>query len=76
MTWWEAEPRARLGVLVRRRAWADSLALATSAITYVAGAGSTRAVAVRRVAGMSDTVVSADVVTAADLAADDWEDVS
>jgi hypothetical protein len=74
MTWWEAEPRARQGIIVRRRAWAEGVTLSTSGLVFVAGAGTTRAVVVRRMPGFPDAVAGPDIVRAADLLADDWED--
>lgn len=71
----EAMTYARAGALVRRAAWENDSTLRTQRITAVAGAGTTRAVFVRRQAGV-DTVVTAAILGSADYLADDWEVVT
>lgn len=72
MTWWDAEIIAEGGVPVRRRAWLTATATAGQRVVYVAGAGTTRAVAVMR-NGATETVVSASTWGTTEFAADDWE---
>jgi hypothetical protein len=72
MTWWQIEPFARAGEAVRRRSWLTTVTLSGWTILYVAGAGTERAVAVRRAAGV-DTIVTAAIFASADFLADDWE---
>jgi hypothetical protein len=72
MTWWQIEPLARAGAAVRRRSWLTTTTLSGWTILYVAGAGTERAVAVRRAAGV-DTIVTAVIFSSADFLADDWE---
>lgn len=72
MTWWQAEPLARAGAGVRRTAWAVSGPRVGATVHFVAGLGTTRAVAVMRRAGV-DAVVTAEDVAATDIGADDWE---
>ena len=72
MTWWDAEIIARGGVPVRRRAWLAATATAGQRVVYVAGAGTTRAVAVMR-NGATETVVTTATWGVADFNADDWE---
>jgi hypothetical protein len=57
---------------MRRAAWNATPALLGGSVLFVAGAGTERAVAVWRQAGV-DTVVDATRITAADQQADDWE---
>jgi hypothetical protein len=75
MSIWQALPLARAGALIRRSAWENDSALRTQRIACVAGAGTTRAVWVRRQSGV-DTVVTASIVGQADFLADDWEVVT
>ena len=72
MTWWDAEIIARGGVPVRRRAWLSVTATAVQRVVYVAGAGTTRAVAVMR-NGAVETLISSASWGAAEFDADDWE---
>lgn len=72
MIWEDAKPLAQAGRPVRRRAWIGSTG--EPRIVYVAGAGTTRAVAVYRSAGADDVVTTA-TFAAADRLADDWEAV-
>jgi hypothetical protein len=72
MTWWQIESLARAGAAVRRRSWLTTTTLSGWTILYVSGAGTERAVAVRRAAGV-DTVVTAVIFSSADFLADDWE---
>lgn len=46
MAWWEAQAVARSGVPVRRAAWRNVAATAGASVRYIAGLGSSRAVAV------------------------------
>lgn len=62
----------RAGVAMRRRAWQADVNRYGSSIVFIAGAGTTRAVAVQRLAG-AETIVTAALVTADDMRADDWE---
>jgi hypothetical protein len=61
MTWWEASVIARGGVAVRRSVWLTAAGRVGTSIAYVAGAGTTRAVAVFRRAG-AETVVQPRVI--------------
>jgi hypothetical protein len=72
MTWWQIQTLAREGATVRRRSWLASTTTSGWQILYVAGAGTERAVAVRRAAGV-DAVVTAAIFASADFLADDWE---
>lgn len=72
MTWPQVQAVAKAGSPVRRAAWSG--ASSGARIVYVAGAGTTRAVAVYRSAG-ADDVVTAATFAAADRLADDWEAV-
>jgi hypothetical protein len=72
MTWWQIQTLARAGAAVRRRSWLASTTTSGWTILYVGGAGTERAVAVRRAAGV-DTIVSAVIFASADFLADDWE---
>jgi hypothetical protein len=70
MTWWAASRVARAGRPVRRRA-----STTTTTYLFVAGIGTTRAVAVTRSNGV-DSVVTPTTFTSADFLADDWEEVT
>jgi hypothetical protein len=72
MNFWSALPYLRAGAAVRRKVWATSSSLIGGRIVFLAGAGTTRAVAVWRRNGV-DAVVTPLTVTADDLRADDWE---
>ncbi len=65
-SWWDVRPAARLGQSVRRTAWPASRRL-----TYSAGAGTTRAVAVIDELGTRRIVQAADF-TAEEFRALDW----
>ena len=67
MTWWQVEELARFGVAVRRTAWPTN-----KSVTYSAGRGTTRAVAVLR-EGPTETIITADQFGAAEYQADDWQ---
>lgn len=70
MTWLAAQPLAKAGTPVRRRAWIGTTG--DPRVLYVAGAGTTRSVAVYRSSGV-DTVVTATTFSSVDRLADDWE---
>jgi len=72
MTWWAAEPLARGGVTVRRRAWLASTPLRLNRVVYVAGAGTSRSVAVMR-NGTIEAIITPAVFGVSEFAADDWE---
>lgn len=74
MTWLNAEPLARAGVAMRRRAWLDDASTYGARVVFTAGAGATgaRAVAVWR-KGETEEVISAARFAAAEWLADDWE---
>lgn len=72
MTFWAALPLMRAGQRMRRAAWNSNASLIGGSVVFVSGAGTSRAVAIWRRAGV-DTVVSATTLTAADMQAEDWE---
>jgi hypothetical protein len=69
----EAEVLAMAGTPVRRRAWLADGGLIFKRIVFVSGAGTTRAVAVVRSSGSSETVATPTSFSSADFLADDWE---
>lgn len=77
MNWSDVEIIARGGVPVRKRAWLAATATAGQRVVYVAGAGTTRSVAVMR-NGATETVIRAWGTGAgewgvAEFDGDDWE---
>jgi phosphoserine phosphatase len=75
MSWWQIEPLAKAGAAVRRRSWLTSTTTSGWTILYVSGAGTERAVAVRRAAGV-DVIVTNEIFSSVDFLADDWEVVT
>ena len=71
MTWWEASVIARGGVAVRRSAWVTDPRRTGASIAYVAGAGTARAVAVFRRAGVEEVVRAAVSLTVTGVASTD-----
>lgn len=72
MTWDNASLLARGGVPVRRTAWKTAPTLSGGVIYFSSGAGTTRAVAVFRLAGV-ESIVTPTTFGAAEFLADDWE---
>lgn len=72
MTWHEALARARIGIPVRRAAWAADLSRRDHRLLCVPGLGTTPAVAIIRTPS-ADTIVTPSLLSAADFHATDWE---